>query len=225
MDVSVVIATHNQRGRLELVLLSVYRQLELLPSDCELVVVDNASSDGTPEFLKEFASRPSVRVKFLARNLPRNAARNVGLQVCKGDLVAFLDGDSLPHPSWLERVMCKYEQFGPNCVLCSYQKCIPDIEFLDDLQSGTLMDGVEVPSVVRARIHRTVDSLLISTAHLDDTFTELDRRAVDGGYPVPVTRLMQEHSIELYARSPRSPIGWVFVTPTPWSFLASQLPA
>ena len=73
-----------------MVLLSVYRQLELLPSDCELLVVDNASSDGTPEFLKEFASRPSVRVKFLARNLPRNAARNVGLQVCKGDLVAFL---------------------------------------------------------------------------------------------------------------------------------------
>jgi polyisoprenyl-phosphate glycosyltransferase len=60
----------------------------------ELVLVNDGSTDGTPEALDRLAdSDPHVRVLHLSRNFGHQAALTAGLEHARGDVVAMLDGD------------------------------------------------------------------------------------------------------------------------------------
>jgi len=81
----------------------------------EVVVVDNGSTDGTPEI----ASLYDVRlVRTPATGL--SAARNVGLAAADGEIVAYVDADARPDPDWLTHLALAFdtEEFvavgGPN---------------------------------------------------------------------------------------------------------------
>jgi glycosyltransferase involved in cell wall biosynthesis len=63
----------------------------------EVIVVDNGSDDGTPGIVSRY---PAVR--FATEPSPGSyAARNLGLSLARGDVVAFTDADCVPDPSWL----------------------------------------------------------------------------------------------------------------------------
>ena len=90
-DVSVVIATRNRRARL----------MEFLPRHAApVIVVDNASSDGTPDAVE--AAFPQVTVVRLDENQGA-AARNVGVERARTAFVAFADDDSYWEPGSLAR--------------------------------------------------------------------------------------------------------------------------
>ncbi len=69
----------------------------------ELVVVDNASTDGSPDFVRQHF--PTVRVMVNARNLGFSAGMNVGLRAAKGDILVLLNNDLEVHPSWLRALV------------------------------------------------------------------------------------------------------------------------
>lgn len=94
--VSVVVATRNRRDEL---LRSVYHLLSL-PERPRVVVVDNASSDGTPRALAGLY--PEVEVVALRENLAA-AGRTVGVRRCSTPYVAFADDDSWWAPGSLRR--------------------------------------------------------------------------------------------------------------------------
>ena len=98
MDISVVIATHNQQERLRLVLAGLRGQTAPAVR-FEVVVVDDGCSDGTAEMLDEVSRQMDLKVVRLWPG--RCRARNRGVEAAAGELVAFLDGDALPHPQWL----------------------------------------------------------------------------------------------------------------------------
>jgi glycosyltransferase involved in cell wall biosynthesis len=87
--VSVVIATHDRRAWLEECIESVTRQAGVA---FEVVVVDDASSDGTAEWL---ATVDDARVRSMRLQQPseRSAARNRGLAEARAPFVMFLDDD------------------------------------------------------------------------------------------------------------------------------------
>jgi GT2 family glycosyltransferase len=66
----------------------------------ELIVVDNASSDGTPELVRELA--PAARVIETGANLGFSAACNRGASEARGELLVFLNPDAVPQPGWRE---------------------------------------------------------------------------------------------------------------------------
>ena len=69
--------------------------------DFEVIVVDDCSSDGTAEYLREFGtSRPGLRLRVLRNERPRgaNPSRNRGVCTATGALVAFLDSDCIAEP-------------------------------------------------------------------------------------------------------------------------------
>jgi hypothetical protein len=68
-------------------------------TDYEVIVVDDGSSDGTHEYLKNLGDK--VRVINQANRGP-GAARNVGVREARGDYVAFLDSDDLWFPWTLD---------------------------------------------------------------------------------------------------------------------------
>lgn len=94
--VTVVIATHDRRPELVRTL----RSLTALPDDPAIIVVDNASSDGTAEAVT--AGFPGVRLITLPRNLGC-AARTVGVRAARTPYVAFSDDDSWWEPGALRR--------------------------------------------------------------------------------------------------------------------------
>jgi glycosyltransferase involved in cell wall biosynthesis len=93
--VSVVIPTYNRVHVLGRAIKSVLAQS--FP-DFECIVVDDGSTDGTVEAVESFQD-PRVRCVRLATNGGVSRARNEGIQVARGELVAFLDSDD----EWLPR--------------------------------------------------------------------------------------------------------------------------
>ena len=69
--------------------------------DFEIVVLDNGSTDGTPEACLERAEGASVRVRVEVIEGTVGAVRNEGARRARGEIVAFTDSDCLPQPGWL----------------------------------------------------------------------------------------------------------------------------
>jgi GT2 family glycosyltransferase len=92
---SILIVSYNTSDLLKSCLLSVQRYPP--PISWEIVVVDNASHDGSPELVEE--EFPEVRLIRNSMNLGFAAANNKGLQVSRGDYLFFLNSDAelLPH--------------------------------------------------------------------------------------------------------------------------------
>lgn len=102
---SVVIATHNRAGYIRTTLESVRRQ-EF--TDYEVIVVDDGSTDGTLEVLRDF---PWVKV-LPRENAGPGAARNFGVRASAGEYIAFLDSDDVWFPWTLATFANVVEQNG-----------------------------------------------------------------------------------------------------------------
>jgi GT2 family glycosyltransferase len=71
-----------------------------LPADCEVIVVDDASRDGTPGLLAAYGD--SIRVLRLEANVGYARACNEGAAAAAGEALLFLNNDTEPHPGWLD---------------------------------------------------------------------------------------------------------------------------
>jgi len=101
-ELSVVVATRNRPDRL-VALLAALRAQTLAPERFEVVVVDDGSTDSTPELLEREAASSPFRLRTVRRESGDGpaAARNAGLRVGGGELIAFTDDDCEPAPEWL----------------------------------------------------------------------------------------------------------------------------
>ncbi|HSU30651.1 MAG TPA: glycosyltransferase [Bryobacteraceae bacterium] len=95
---SIVIPTWNGRDLLKKFLPSVIAALAGHP-DSEVLVVDNASTDGSAEFLRE--AFPEVRVLALEENRGFGGGSNLGFQAAKNDIVVLLNNDMRVEPGFL----------------------------------------------------------------------------------------------------------------------------
>lgn len=83
----------------------------------ELLVVDNASSDGTADYLELLASRnPSVRVLLNDTNAGFAAANNQGLAAATAPNLALLNNDTIVPPGWLPRLLAHLDDDGVGAV-------------------------------------------------------------------------------------------------------------
>ncbi len=102
---SVVIPSRNRSKAIGRCLEALARQETL---DFEVLVVDDASTDDTPETVAAFAAaNPEVPTRHLRQAVCRgaNAARNRGVSEARAEIVAFLDDDCEPAPDWLDRLL------------------------------------------------------------------------------------------------------------------------
>ena len=98
--VSVVIATRDRASFLADALDSLAAQ-ERAPA-FEVVVADNGSRDGTADLVARYAARGGMDVRYTFVERPnRGAARNAGIAVARGAVVAFVDDDVVVPPGFL----------------------------------------------------------------------------------------------------------------------------
>src|SRR3990172_6891706 len=109
--VSVIIPTHNRAELLSEALDSVYSQEgvgELF--EMEVVVVDDASTDNTPDLVRAY---PSIRYLRHETNRGPSAARNTAIRASTGKYVALLDDDDMWYPYRL-RVQIPFLETNPH---------------------------------------------------------------------------------------------------------------
>jgi len=103
MDVSIAICTYNHHESLRLTLDAVGRARVPRGLRCELIVIDNASTDGTAELVKTYRLDNDIPIVYLYE--PRQGqcfARNAGLAAARGRFILFTDDDVRPPADWVE---------------------------------------------------------------------------------------------------------------------------
>ena len=98
--ISVLVDTYNHERYIEEALVSVLEQ-DVSEAEREVIVVDDGSTDRTPEIVGKFA--PRVRL-IRKENGGQASAFNAGIPECAGEIVAFLDGDDWWAPGKLQAV-------------------------------------------------------------------------------------------------------------------------
>jgi GT2 family glycosyltransferase len=105
---SIVVVSYNSLVFTRLCLETVLANTDL--HTFELIVVDNGSTDGSPEYLRDLAAR-DPRVRPIANDDNRGfpAACNQGLEVARGDCLVLLNSDAMVAPGWLRRLLAPVE--------------------------------------------------------------------------------------------------------------------
>jgi len=104
VDITIAIFTLNHARSL-IHTLQALREVRIpAGATCELLVVDNGSTDDTPQLIDSFAM-PHLRIRnVLERRRGLSHARNTAIRESSGRVLVFLDDDVRPQPNWLERI-------------------------------------------------------------------------------------------------------------------------
>jgi glycosyltransferase involved in cell wall biosynthesis/acetyltransferase-like isoleucine patch superfamily enzyme len=102
VEVSVVVSTKNRAEYLPRLFAALGTQI-LQPARFEVVMVDDGSTDGTPEAMARLAGKAPFAVKIIRREASGGPAsgRNEGWRAAKAGIIAFTDDDCEPSPEWL----------------------------------------------------------------------------------------------------------------------------
>jgi len=99
--ISVIMPVYNRK---DIVMNSIESVLSQSYSNFELIIVDDASTDGTTDLLKKI-EHDKVKVVFHDKNKFCAGARNTGLKEAKGELISYLDSDNLFDKRYLAAVV------------------------------------------------------------------------------------------------------------------------
>ena len=136
--VSIIIPVYNVAPYLEEALDSVVNQTY---TNLEIIIIDDGSTDDSYKKCEKYAAK-DTRIRLIHQeNKGLSTARNVGLNVMKGDIVAFLDPDDIMHRSLIE-IMLSYLIKEPeiDMAVCRYSIC-------DDMSSIAYKKDYIYPSI------------------------------------------------------------------------------
>jgi GT2 family glycosyltransferase len=125
--ISVIIINYNGKRFLPDCLSSLRSQVF---KDFEVVLVDNNSSDGSVEFVER--NFQEVRLVKLTHNHGFCGGNNQGIGYVRGELVAFLNNDTIVDPFWLAEICKAFDKY-PQAGLCaSKMLCLSDKSRIDN---------------------------------------------------------------------------------------------
>jgi GT2 family glycosyltransferase len=106
--VSIIIAIYNALTLTQACIEALYKTIEDL--SFEVIVIDNASEDGSFEWLSEKEKTlPNLSISRMQTNIGFGPAVNIGLQMAKGKYLVILNNDTIPAPKWLENLVAALE--------------------------------------------------------------------------------------------------------------------
>ena len=107
-EISLLINTRDRADGLERTLASIDTS-EAADVDGEVIIVDNGSSDDTAKVIKHFAEEAACPVKYVFEPVPgASRAKNAGVRVAEGRVLAFIDDDCHPSPGHFRNVLAAF---------------------------------------------------------------------------------------------------------------------
>jgi glycosyltransferase involved in cell wall biosynthesis len=201
MRVSVVVRSRDEGPRLRLTLASLARQT-LAP---EVIVVDDGSSDHTQDVIAEAQQDMPVRALRHASPRGRAGASNAGARVATGDVLVFLDGDTLADPELVER-HADAQRSQRRFVGRGERFHFRGTRFFADPERGTPRAGEEARVQAMSAAERA--RLSIRRDDIVHDFAALARRADPGVYPGAGPRRLQEIEIDALRHQPGCSALW-----------------
>jgi len=143
--VSVIVLGYNEEQYLEGCLASVLDQ-DYPRDQYEVLFVDNGSSDGSLELVR--GRFPEVRAISLDRNYGFGGGNNRGAAHAQGDLVVFLNSDTVVHRGWLGGLV-RGMVADPQVKACAAGGLAPDLPGFEAMEREALPDYVYYADIVR----------------------------------------------------------------------------
>jgi len=110
-DISIVVPIYDERGALPGLIEEIDAALAPLDRPSELIFVDDGSTDGSGEYLRERAAdRDDVIVVDLGRNAGKSAALAAGFERSRGEVVVTLDGDGQDDPAEIPALLARLDE-------------------------------------------------------------------------------------------------------------------
>lgn len=127
--VSIIVPVYNAVKYIETTIDMVSRQTY---KDWELILVDDASTDGSADLIEKIVASQGKRVRLIRKSVNEGAAaaRNTGIDASAGRYIAFLDADDVWMPDKLQKQIAFMEKTGAAFSFHSY-------EFGDDKANPT----------------------------------------------------------------------------------------
>ena len=148
--VSIVIPTYN---RAQMIGAAVQSCREQTHPNCEIIIVDDGSTDDTASVLAALAREAVGAVHVIRQsNAGASAARNTGLEAARGAYVQFLDSDDVLHPEKIERQLTAIGRVEA----CDGVLCFGRLETANGSQRIGLDLGTDPMAYVQELCSRTV---------------------------------------------------------------------
>ena len=131
VEISVVVCTYNRAEMLEDTLRS-WENVEKGDCRAELVVVDNNSTDGTRKVVEAFEKTHGDNLNYVFEPNPGlSFARNKGIEVAHGRIIAFVDDDIFFREDWLQALASAFDRHPEadgigGCSIPLFESPIPD---------------------------------------------------------------------------------------------------
>lgn len=144
VSVSVIVAVYNMREHIRQCIESVLSQSL---QDIELILVDDVSTDGTADILKEYATKDSrVIIVWQSSNGGAQLARNAGIGVSQGRYIITLDHDDFLAPDALQLALDTFRAHrGLQCVCLREMRLLPNGRLLEHKKKNSfgMISGME----------------------------------------------------------------------------------
>lgn len=96
IDISIIILSYNTREMTKSCITSVQSSLKHASVSFEIIVIDNASQDGSSDMLTKLSAEDShIRVRISPENTGFTKGNNIGLAMAKGKYILFLNSDTI----------------------------------------------------------------------------------------------------------------------------------
>lgn len=122
--ISVIVATYNAENTIKKCIDSL---LDLEFENYEIIVVDDASTDGSETVLQPYIDSGKIQVVYNPENVGPSIGRNRGVAAAKGNYIAFTDSDCIVHEDWLKELMAGFEKY-PEAAQVGGTQLVPDDE-------------------------------------------------------------------------------------------------
>ncbi len=122
--VSLIVPVYNVEAYLDRCVRSVLAQKHTY---WEMFLVDDGSSDRSPNICDRYAETDERIIVIHKKNEGQAVARNTALEVAKGDFIFFLDSDDFIHPDTLFDMIAAAQEYEADIVQCSYIRGADDI--------------------------------------------------------------------------------------------------
>ena len=198
--VSIIIITCNRPFLLRYCLENVFAQSYMRK---EVIVVDSSANDEGEQVVAQYSEVKSVRLRGQHNNMPQ--ARNAGIAVSSGEIIAFIDDDSMVQSGWLAALV---ETYRDETVGAAGGRVISMPQPYSEQLTGSPRLQVQASGRVIARDAGLVSNEVIEVDHLIGCNMSFRRLALEqaGGFDQNYTLTNLREETDLCVRTKHA--GW-----------------
>lgn len=117
IKVSVIVPVYNEEKHIKACLDSI---IENDLKEIEIIVINDGSTDSTKEILEEYKNKYDIIKVIEKENEGQGSARNIGIELAKGEFLTFVDADDEIHNNMLSKMYEKLQKEQADICVCDY---------------------------------------------------------------------------------------------------------